>query len=306
MNDLRERFRDLDHRLSGLDMPDLLSAAESRAPAVMTEEPRQSRPRLRASLVGVAAVLVLGSATVAWAYFASSAQDTVSIQCIIAGVSDVIPSASGNPVTDCAAEWKRDTGTAAPHLVAYDNQHGAITVIPAADPPPPGWTLLPQGATQNASMVEMQQWLDDYVTGLNSGCYDNATALEMTELELQRLGMGDWTVRPAPSEEVSSACVSTAILEPATSTVELRAFNDPPDPAATYVKLAVDLRSIADRCDSLGSTARQVRSAAARLGLSEKDHEYELTEVRNDAARCTTIYEDVGGSIFVVLRGPST
>jgi hypothetical protein len=31
-----------------------------------------------------------------------------------------------------------------------------------------------------------------------------------------------------------------------------------------------------------------------------------LTEVTDPTARCTTIYENVGGSVFVILRGPSS
>src|SRR5438094_708035 len=57
-------------------------------------------------------------------------------------------------------------------------------------------------------------------------------------------------------------------------------------------------------CASLDATAKQVRSAARELGLSEGD-QYQLTEVRDDSARCITITEDVGGTIFVILRGPS-
>jgi hypothetical protein len=301
MDHLRERFADLDHRLADLDMPDLLAAAEMRA--ATTERLRRSPRRL--SLAALVALIALGGAALGWAYFASSARDTVSIQCEIARVSTVIPSVTGDPVADCAAQWQRDTGSPAPRLVAYDNGQGGITVLPADETPGSGWTRLPSGATQNALMVEMQQWLDDYVSGLNSDCYDDPTAVQMTEQALQRLGMTNWAVRPAPSDEASS-CVNTGILDPATFTVELRGLGDAPSPDAPYEKLAVKLRSIVEGCRSLDDTARQVRSAAAELGLSEDAHEYELTEVRNDDARCATIYENVGGTIFIILRGPSS
>ncbi len=265
---------------------------------------RPARRRLRLPVLVALAVLVLSGTAVGWALIASSARNTVSVQCEIEGASAVIPSATGNPVADCAAQWQRDTGSPAPPLVAYDNGDGGITVLPADQTPPSGFTRLPTGATQNVSMVEMQQWLDDYVSGLNSGCYENATAMKMTEQTLARLGMADWTVAPAPSSD-TSPCVDTGILNAATNTVTLRALGGPVPPDATEEKLAVKLRSIAQGCESLDATAQQVRSAANELGLSEDARQYELTKVRDASARCTTIYENVGGTIFLILRGPA-
>jgi hypothetical protein len=262
------------------------------------------RFRRRFRLPVLVAVLVFAGAAVGWAFLRSSPRDTVSVQCEIEGVSTVIPSATGNPVADCAAQWRRDTGSAGPRLVAYDNGTGGITVLPADATAPSGWTRLPSGAKQNEAMVEMQQWLDDYVSGLNSGCYDDATAVAMTEKALTRLGMGNWTVQPPPPDD-NSPCVDTGILDGTTFTVALRALGGGHDARMAFETLAVRLRSIAQRCESLDTVAREVRSAAAKLGLSERAHEYEVTHVRDDSARCTTIYEDVGGTIFLVLRGPS-
>jgi hypothetical protein len=263
---------------------------------------RRSRRRFR--LPVLVAVLVFAGAAVGLAFLRSSPRDTVSVQCEIEGVSTVIPSGTDNPVADCAAQWRRDTGNAGPRLVAYDNGHGGITVLPADSTAPSGWTRLPSGAKQNEAMVEMQQWLDDYVNGLNSGCYENATAVAMTEKALTRLGMQNWTVQPPPADD-DSPCVDTGILDGTTFTVALRALGGEHDAQMPFEKLAVRLRSIAKGCESLDATARQVRSAAAELGLSEGAREYELTEVRDDSARCTTIYEDVGGAIFLILRGPT-
>jgi hypothetical protein len=260
---------------------------------------------LRLPVLVAAAVLVLGGTAAGWALIASSARNTVSVQCEIQGSSEVIPSATGDPVADCAAQWERDIGSPAPPLVAYDNGDGGITVLPADQTPPSGFTSLATGTTQNVSMVEMQQWLDDYVSGLNSGCYDNATAVKMTEQTLARLGMTDWTVRPAPPTD-TSPCVDTGILDAATPTVMLRALGGSPSPDTPFERLAVKLRSIAQGCASLDATAQKVRSAASDLGLSEDAHQYELTKVRDDSARCTTINENVGGAILLVLRGPAS
>ena len=265
---------------------------------------RPARRRLRLPVLVAVAVLVLTGTAVGWALIASSARNTVSVQCEIEGASAVIPSATGDPVADCAAQWQRDTGSPAPPLVAYDNGDGGITVLPADETPPSGFTPLPTGTTQNVSMVEMQQWLDDYVSGLNSGCYENATAVKMTEQALAGFGMADWAVRAAPSTD-TAPCVDTGILDSANRTVILRALGGPVSPSTPFEELAVKLRSIAQGCASLDATAQQVRSAASELGLSEDAHQYELTKVRDDSARCTTIYENVGGTIFLILRGPA-
>jgi hypothetical protein len=285
------------------DVMQPLDPNDSRSPKVRTSHVGR-RSRRRFSLPVLVGVLVLAGAAAGWAFLRSPAQDTVSVQCEIAGVSTVIPSATGNPVADCAAQWQRDTGTAAPRLVAYDNGGGGITVLPAHETAPSGWTRLPSGANQNLAMVEMQQWLDDHVSGLNSGCYDNATAVAMTEKALTRFGMETWTVQPTPADD-DSPCVDTGILDGTTFTVALRALGGAYDPQMPFEMLAERLRSISQTCESIDIAARQVRSAAADLGLSEDAHEYELTEVRDDSARCTTIYEDVGGTIFLILRGPS-
>ncbi len=278
--------------------------------------PRAARRRLRLPIVAGVSAIVLGGTAIGWA-LTNSARDTVSVQCEIAGSDTVIPATSGDPVDDCAAQWRRDTGTPAPPLVAYDNGHGGITVAPADQTPAPGATPLPTGATQNVSMIEVQQSLDDYVGGLNSGCYDNATAVEMTKQILARFGMADWTVRPAPSSDfsppstssvapaTSEPCVDTAILDPATTTVMLRALGGPVPADAPYEKLAAKLRSIVPGCLSLDATAQQVRSAASELGLSEAEHQYQLTETQEKGAQCTTIDENVGGTIYLILRGPA-
>jgi hypothetical protein len=300
-----------------------LGPSGSTPPLAPTSRGPRGRRRRRLPILLAAALVVLSGTAVAWALVASSGRDTVSVQCEIQGVSTIIPSATGDPGADCAAQWQRDTGNSAPPLVAYDNGVGGITVLPADQTPPSGWTRLGNGETQNLSMVQMQQWLDDYVSGLNSGCYDNATATQMTEQALPRFGMAGWTVQPAPPSDLTAQpappsasaaplvvsgaqqCVDTGILDGTNRTVSLRALGGPVPPGFAEEKLAVKLRSIAQQCGSLDATATQVRSAATDLGLSEDAHQFELTEVRDDSARCTTISEDVGGTIFLILRGPS-
>lgn len=274
-----------------------------------TRGPRFGRRRVSRLplLAGVSAIIIAGAA-IGWALTNSSARDTTSVQCEIQGVDTIIPAITGSPVDDCAAQWLRDTGDHAPSLIAYDNGHGGITVLPANQTPPPGWAPLAAGATQNVSMIQVQRSLEDFVDGLHSGCFDNATAIRMTEHILTRYGLTDWTVRPAPQAELSdpsTPCVETAVLVPTTETVQLRALDGPAPSGAPFEELAVKLRPIAQECLPLDTATKEVRAAAGDLGLSESAHEYELTEIRDNGARCTTIDEGVGGTIFLVLRGPA-
>jgi hypothetical protein len=273
--------------------------------------PSMSRPkhavprnRRRLAIPIAAALVVLVGAAAAWTLVASSGRDSVALQCEIEGTDAIIPAVSGDPVSDCAAQWKRESGSDAPRLVAYDNGVGGITVLPADEKPPSGFTALHAGVSQNVAMIQMQQWLDDHVAGLSSDCYDTPTAMQMTQQELERLGMAGWTVQPPPSTD-HGRCVGTGILDAATTTVSLRAMGGQLPASSDVERLAVELRSIAQDCAPLDTVARQVRSAASRLGLSEDAHDYELTEVKDDSAPCTTIDENVGGTIFLILRGPS-
>jgi hypothetical protein len=156
------------------------------------------------------------------------------------------------------------------------------------------------------SIVKAQRSLDDFVGGLNSGCFDNETAVEMTTGIVAGLGMGDWTVTPAPPADLSGPserCVDTALLDPETRTVSLRALGGAMPADAPYVKLAARLRSLSTECMPLDAMARRVRSIADELGISEA---VQLTEISEDDAACTTVTETVGGAIFLVLRGPAT
>ena len=292
-------------------MHEVVQSLEPTAPAPdapdTPDTPDTSRPRRnrhRRLPVLIAAAVVLSGAAVAWGFLTSSARDSVAVECEIQNTDTIIPAASGDPVADCAAQWQRDTGRPAPALVAYDNGHGGITVLPASQTPPDGFTRMPAGRSQNVAMVEMQQWLDDYVSGLNSDCFDTATATRMAQQELTRLGMGDWNVLPPPSSDQGS-CIGTGIPDASNTTLTLRALGGPAPAGNVIERLAAKLRPIAQDCAPLDATAQRVRAAAAELGLSEDARGYQLTEVPDASARCTTVYENVGGTIFLILRGPS-
>jgi hypothetical protein len=301
--------------------PDVDARQRIAAPLMERIEAAAPRRKRRASrsftVVLVAAAIAITGGAIAWALSNGSARETVSVQCLIRGNDAIIPAATGDPVADCAANWRRTTGSNPPGLVAYDNGLGGITVMAADEAPLPGATAMPSGATQNVSLVAVQQSLDDYVSGLNSGCYDSATAAGMTQQTLTRFGLTDWTINPpetdvastptaSPMQGTAERCVSVAVLDPPSQTVQLLGSpGGPPPPDAEYEKLAAKLRTIAQGCMPLDVAKQQVRSAADSLGLSEAGNGYQLTEVREKGATCTSIVENVGGTIFLILRGPT-
>lgn len=268
----------------------------------MPTSPRTSRRwRLRVPIVtGVAIATLAGTAAFGWELLRSDPHETASLQCDTPGAPSIIPSVSGDPVADCAAEWRRQIGSDAPALVAYDNGHGGVEVRPADQPAAPRSSALPPGPAQDVALIELGESLDDYVAGLPSGCYDTATATRMANAQLDRLGLTGWTVTPPPG----TGCVSFSAVEAATRTIALRTTPDLPPGNEPFRMLATRLRPIARECLPLAKAAARVRAEADALGLDSAKRDYQLATV-TDARRCTTIHETVGGTIFLTLRGPA-
>src|SRR5205085_2100789 len=144
---------------------------------------RRAQRSRRPLVLALAVVVAAATAAAAWAILGSSAQETTSIECVIAGTDTIIPASSGDPAADCALQWQRDLGTTPPPLVAYDNGEGGVTVIPSGEKPQAGWTALP-GRSQDVALIQLQESLDDYVNGLNSTCLDGAAATALAHAKL--------------------------------------------------------------------------------------------------------------------------
>lgn len=291
--------------------------------------PRQASRR-RPLALGLALVVTAATAAGAWAVLhGSAAHETTSVQCLIGSSDAVIPSTSGNPAHDCAVDYRREFGTAAPRLVAYDNGLGGVTVIPRGQQPQAGWKRLVSG--QDVDLIQLQDSLDDYVNGLNSSCFDNVAATNFTQARLAQFGFTGWTVavrapdgpattvptptvtmgdgaKPAPGESTSGTrpCVGGALVDPTTESVTLFSSPVPTRPKTVFEKLAVKLQPVTRSCESLPAAVTSVRAVAAGLGLSESQgvRGYNLNTVVDNTMRCASIYETVGGTIFLTVRGP--
>jgi len=260
---------------------------------------RHATRRRRPLVVALAVVVVLGTAATAWAILRSSAQETTSIECVIAGTDTIIPATSGKPASDCAAEWRRELGTASPPLVAYDNGNGGVTVLPRSEKPLAGWKPI---LSQDVALIQLQDSLDDYISGLNASCLDGKAATALAEAKLARFGFTGWTV----TVRNEGSCTNSDVVDPASKTVALIASDAATGPETTFEKLADKLRPLTQSCESLRAAVASVRAAASGLGLSESARTYQLDAVTDDSLRCASVYETVGGTIFVSVRGPGS
>jgi hypothetical protein len=259
----------------------------------------------RRLVIAFAAVAVVATATAAtWAIVSSGpARETTSIQCLIGKSDAIIPSTSGDPAHDCAVDYSREFGTTAPPLVAYDNSHGGVTVLPRSAAPPAGWRTI---HAQDVALIELQDSLDDVINGLNSSCLDPTSATKVAQAKLDQFGFTGWTVsvRDQSSADTPGTCTNVDIVDPATQSVTLAAGGGL-TAGGTSLKLAEKLRPVTRRCESLPAAVASVRAAASSLGLSEPARTYDLNAVTDNSLHCASIYETVGGTIFLTVRGPT-
>lgn len=282
------------------------SGKESLLDAITALSPGRERSatrRLRRPLVFAVAVLVIAGATgAAWAMTHGSARDTTSVDCIVQGVDSIVDARSGDPAADCVAVWESLTGHPAPPLTAYDNDLGGVAVIPSSETPPANWTPI---ASQNIALIELQESLGDYINGPESGCFSSSQATTFVQQQLDRLGFTDWTIDVRSSD---GSCYGGFTL-PDTKTVVLAAGSDQSGAADWPPRqLADSLRPLTSECLSLAAMKNDVVQRATALGMSqtvEGDHNYQLSATTDNTMRCATVYETVGGTIDVVIRGPA-
>jgi hypothetical protein len=257
-----------------------------------TRRPAGRRRRRLVRAVAIVALAAIATAATWVVLDTGPARETTSVQCLIGGNDAIIPATTGDPAQDCAADYKREFGTAAPALVAYDNGRGGVTVIPRSHKPEAGWKRLVSG--QDVDLIQLQDSLDDYVNGLNSRCLDTAAATALAKAKLAEFGFTGWTV----GVRNRGSCTNGDYVDPASETVTLIAGDVTTGHETAVRKLADRLRPVTRECQSLPGAVASVRSAAE--GVT-----YNLNAVQDNSLRCAAIYETVGGTIFLTVRGPS-
>ncbi len=290
---------------------------------------RRRPARRRRLVLAVAVLTAAATAATAWAVLrGSAAHETTSVQCLIGSSDAVIPSTSGNPAHDCAVDYKREFGTTAPRLVAYDNGLGGVTVIPhgaeatgrleaarlrtgrRSDPAPgltgrlhqrPQLELPRQHGGDEPHRVEARpvrlHGLDGRRTqprliGNDSPHPDRDNGTRRSEGGAERVHVRHADVcwrRPRRSDDGVGHAGFRSVATGSKTVFE---------------KLAVKLQPVTQSCESLPAAVSSVRAAASGLGLSESARGYDLNTVTDNSMRCASIYETVGGTIFITVRGP--
>jgi hypothetical protein len=280
---------------------------------------RSTVRRFRRPLVLAFALLVVAGATgAAWAMTRGSARETTAVDCKIGGGTTVIDATSGDPASDCAAIWPAPV----PKLQAYSDGLGGVAVIPASEKAPADWTPI---ASQDVALIELQENLLDNINGLDSGCFSASAATTFAQQQLNRLGLIGWSVNVRPPAQQSNAQPPAGTKEaPGASGGQAcyGGFADPTSKAVTLLgggdqsgatnwpphQLADGLRPLTQQCLSLSAMRNEVVERATALGMSQTvdgDHSYELKTTEDNTMRCSTVYETVGGTIDVVVRGPA-
>jgi len=94
----------------------------------------------RRAAVPLAAAALLIAAAVAWVVV--QAGDQPALRCPDGAA---IRPVTGDPVADCAAEWRRSKAQSPPPMTAYDDGRGGVHVLLEGEAAPPGYTALEPG-----------------------------------------------------------------------------------------------------------------------------------------------------------------
>jgi hypothetical protein len=278
----------------------LLEAIEHLSPG---RERLARRRHRRPVVIALAVVAVAATTGAGWALTRGGpAKETTAVDCMIGGGTTVIDATSGDPAADCAAVWPAPV----PKLRAYDNGIGGVAVIPASEEPPATWTPI---ASQDVALIELQENLDDYINGLDSSCFDGPAATRFARQQLSRLGLIGWSVDVRSTSQAGQLCYG-GFADPQRKTVTLLGSPAVRSGSADWPphRLADSLRPLTDECLSLSAMKSEVVQRATSIGMSqtvEDAHNYKLSSTRDDTMRCATVYETVGGTTDVIVRGPA-
>lgn len=260
---------------------------------------RPAGPAVRASVTPSASPTPISQAAAV-----ASVQGATSVNCD----NTIIDAVSGNPVTDCAAIWQHSFRQAVPQLAVYAND-GWVLVLPAKQRPWAGSVRLPSGFVMNTKLIVLNEWLQDYVSGLNSKCFSSSAAVTAVQGELASLGLSGWKVSAQPpAANGTRACANVGLIFASQRTVQLQTS---PTPSSGHfptqlLSLAAALRQIGSSCEDLPAAATAVKTAATHFGLNLSSASGNMfQEVTVPGAHCTSAYLEVAGGTSITLRGPA-
>lgn len=257
----------------------------------------------RRTLVLAATLVTLGVAGLGWAVLDSIGAST-SVGCHTADAAvSVVDAVTGDPIADCAAVWRSDTGSEPPPLVAYDNGSGGIEVVAEGADVPAGWRELTPGVAQDPRLIELEAALDDHIDGLPADCHGLEAARTVADREVARLGLDGWRVVSERGEADGAQTCTSFFLEPGRRHVVLLPVEGLiGSDAAPYRVLASRLGdALGEECLAGADAAGLARRTAAEVGIREG---LVVHEVIDDTSTCARADVNVAGAIEVTIRGP--
>lgn len=290
---------------------------------ISLEGDRRNRPnrlKRRRVLPLAAIAVVLAAATgTAWAVtHRGSAAQTDNLSCPVPNdpnANAVVDVVTGDPIVDCANQWKSETDLPVPKMNAYDNGHGGVEVKLASDPVPPGATTLPRGVYQNADIRRLENRIADVGDGIDAGCYDTAAAKKMVEGYFDDLGMKGWQVRvdDTPPKSSRGNC-ALAMADPTTGTVTVRSGRSPHDTHSVFKPFADGVHArLGEQCLNTTDAQAAIQDLAKETTVQNGPTTVHLGEqgmirfqlATDPTAKCTTATVTVGGAVSVTLNGPA-
>lgn len=307
------------HTRALLDRITQAAPAPPRSPAGSRHATR--RRRLHRSAAGALAAAVLTSgAGVAYAVFHHSAGSALDLACAAGttlqqfqhggGVDSYSAISSGDPVADCAADYRRQDMTPPP-LRGYTTGASYISVVPAAWPVPASWQPLPATFRTDTARLELAERLGDIVAGPQSHCQSTETVRTYVRRQLADLGLTGWTVTTldnANRADGVSWCALAFTDGSDNRTVDIQGLPGPAEgqapPTTPFGRLLQNLRRDVDgRCLTLPAAQHASRQAVTDAGLSAQDAQ--ITAFTDPAVRCTRVYLPEAGDVEITLQGPA-
>ncbi len=262
-----------------------------------TNQPR-SRRRRGSRLVLVAATFVFAVAGIAAAAtWIHQPGDTTDIAC---NGELIIPARSGDPVADCAAELDR-LGIGHGELEAFANPAGGVTVRETGSEPD-GHTPLGEGFTQDVALIKLGERLADQVDGVASRCMTSGEAKAFAEQQMVDLGL-DLPVTVRAQELDGSACAIAFVTDDREVIVAMDVIGKaqvetetPWDPFIAQMSAELD-----SSCLTLDLAVPLADQIAIDTGIGYMS---QVDAIEDSSLECTELSVDVGGAVFIVLRGP--
>ena len=257
-------------------------------------------PAGRVMAAAAAFVVFSGAAVVARVELSTGSPSTnTTIEC---GEDTYIPTASGNPIADCAAAIAR-SGERVPILVGWITPSGLVAVLPSRVPPPAGSTRLPTGFQVDAAVRYVTNSLSDQTGPLQTSCLSPVGASALATQQLRLAGLADWRVR-VQGNTTSSCAAYASVIDSSSSSVVLYGFATTPGSASSDPTGRLDdlLRSqLSSRCDSEQQATALVTTDAQELGIGPAALAMSVGGGIGTGTRCAVAFVDPGGTVDVVI-----